>query len=186
MDASTPPLEADPTQPDPTQPDADPVAVAREIALRQLTVRARTRTELARALAKRKVPTEVAQTVLDRLTEVGLIDDAMFARDWLESGSRRNKSRRALAVELSEKGVARDIIDQALAELESDTDHLVALAFAERKARSLRGLDHQVAYRRLAGALARRGFAASVVAEVVREVLAQDDDQALLIDDDPA
>jgi len=146
--------------------------VAREIALRQLTVRARSRTELARALARKNVPEDVAQEVLDRLSDVGLIDDAEFARDWLAAGDRRQKSRRALLAELAEKGVDRDVIDEAVADLDGDRDLAVARGLAERKARSLAGLDPQVRYRRLAGALARRGFPASVVAQVTREVLA--------------
>ena len=164
----------DPSDAGPPDPGSagDPVAVAREIALRQLTVRARSRAELARALARKNVPEEAAQEVLDRLEDVGLIDDAMFTRDWLEAGARRQKSRRALLLELSEKGVDREVVDAAVAELDGDRDYAVARGFAERKATSLAGLDPQVRYRRLAGALARRGFTASVVAQVTREVLA--------------
>jgi regulatory protein len=149
------------------------VGVAREIALRQLTVRARTRVELARALARKGVPEDVATTVLDRLTEVGLIDDAVFARDWLAAGARRQKSRRALLAELAEKGVERDVIDEVVQELDGDRDYVVARGFAERKAASVANLEPPVQYRRLAGALARRGFSASVVAQVTREVLAE-------------
>jgi len=153
--------------------EADPVGVAREIALRQLTVRARTRVELARALLRRKVPTEVAEQVLDRLEEVGLVDDAVFARDWLAAGERRHKSRRALAVELGEKGVARELIDEAVAELDGEHDYLVARGYAEKKAAGLAKVPPDAQYRRLAAALARRGFNASVVAQVTREVLAE-------------
>lgn len=124
-------------------------------------------------LARKHVPNDVTDVVLDRLAEVGLIDDAVFARDWLAAGERRQKSRRALLAELGEKGVDRDVIEAAVAELDSDRDYLVARGFAERKVRSLVGLDPQVQYRRLAGALARRGFGASVVAQVTREVLAE-------------
>lgn len=158
---------------EPDGPPADPVAVAREIALRQLTVRARSRAELARALARKCVPDDVVEVVLDRLTEVGLVDDAVFARDWLASGERRQKSRRALLAELAEKGIDRDVVDVAVAELDGDRDEFVARGFAERKARSLAGLDPQVQYRRLAGALARRGFSSAVIARVTREVLAE-------------
>ena len=150
----------------------DPYAVAREIALRQLTVRARTRVELARALARKQVPEDVAESVLDRFTEVGLIDDAVFARDWLAAGGRRQKSRRVLLGELAEKGVDSDVIDEAAGELEAERDYEVARGFAARKATALAGLEPAVRYRRLAGALARRGFPASVVAQVTREALA--------------
>ena len=147
--------------------------MAREIALRLLTVRARTRMELSWALARKHVPEEVAHTVLDRLTEVGLVDDAVFARDWLEAGARRQKSRRALLAELAEKGIDREVIEAAATELEGDRDYEVAQGFAARKASALAGLEPAVQYRRLVGALARRGFSSAVVARVAREALAE-------------
>lgn len=152
-------------------PQGDPVAVAREIALRQLTVRARSRTELERALERRNVPAPATREVLDRLTEVGLIDDEVFARDWLAAGVRRQRSRRALILELSDKGVSREIIDQVVAELDADRDLDVARAFGQRKAAALVRADPAARYRRLASALARRGFSSSIVAQVTREVL---------------
>lgn len=161
---------AEPPDDDDT-PDADTVAVAREIALRQLTVRARSREELARALARKGVPANAAVQVLDRLTEVGLIDDEVFAREWLAAGNRRQRSRRVLLAELAEKGVAREIAETVADELDADRDYEVALAYAERKAAALRRVEPVARYRRLAGALARRGFPSSVVARVTREVL---------------
>jgi regulatory protein len=158
---------------DDDSPAADPIAVAREIALRQLTVRARSRAELERALARKQVPPEVVGVVLDRLTEVGLVDDEVFARDWLAAGDRRQRSRRALLAELAEKGVDRDVAEAAAAGLDSEHDYQVARAYAERKAAGLLRVDPQARYRRLAGALARRGLPAPVVAQVTREVLAE-------------
>jgi len=176
MSATTPAGRVLNEQPEdsPTAADhaADPLAVAREIALRQLTVRARSRAGLARALSRKGVPEETARQVLDRLTDVGLIDDAAFAREWLAAGGRRQRSRRVLISELGEKGVDREIIDEAVAELDGDHDYAVARGYAERKAASLARLEPQVRYRRLTGALARRGFPSSVVAQVAREVLA--------------
>jgi regulatory protein len=74
--------------------------------------------------------------------------------------------------ELAEKGVDSDLIDEAANELEAERDYEVARGFAARKAIALAGLEPAVRYRRLAGALARRGFPASVVAQVTRETLA--------------
>lgn len=152
------------------KPDADAVEAAREIVLRQLTVRARSREELRKAMAKRQVPDDAAKTVLDRFSEVGLVDDAAFARAWVASGDHRVRSRRALRQELREKGVSADVIDEALEEAGAD-DEEVAMRFARRKAGSLRGLDRPVAYRRLCGALSRRGFSGSVVSAVAARVL---------------
>ncbi|MGC4151826.1 MAG: regulatory protein RecX [Propionicimonas sp.] len=155
----------------------DPVAVAREIALRQLTVRQRTRAELAQAMARHKVPEDAARQVLDRFTEVGLLDDAAFARDWVAAGGRRQRGRRVLAAELAGKGVSDEVIEEALAERSADDDLGAARELARRRMPSLAGLDRQVRYRRLCGLLQRRGFSWGVIAQVSREVLDEIEDQ---------
>lgn len=153
-------------------PDADPEEVARTIVLRKLAAQARTRSELARALKTREVPEAAANAVLDRMTEVGLVDDATFAHDWVASRQqRRHLSRTALRRELQTKGVDRDLIDDALSGVEVDDEHRAALDLARRRAASMAGLERDVAYRRLGGVLARRGFSSSVTVQVVTEVL---------------
>ena len=88
--------------------------VARTIALRKLAARARTRYELDQALQAKNVPPSVKDAVLDRMQEVGLVDDASFAADWVASRQqRRHLSRRALRRELEAKGVERSDIDSA-------------------------------------------------------------------------
>ena len=83
--------------------------MARQILLRRLTDQPRSRAELAKALAKRRVPDDVATRVLDRFTEVGLIDDAAFARSWVESRQRgRGLARGRSPHELRTKGVDRE------------------------------------------------------------------------------
>ena len=158
------------------------VAVAREIALRQLTVRQRTRAELQAALARRNVPEEAAREVLDRFTEVGLVDDAAFARDWVAGGARRMRGRRVLAQELATKGVAKELIDDALAATDPSDDLEVARALARRRLRAMSGLDRQVRFRRLCAALERRGFPRGVIVDVVRDVLDEDADPDLMDD----
>ncbi len=68
-------------------PDADQESVARKILLDQLTGQPRSRSELATKLARKQVPAEVAERMLDRFEEVGLVDDAAFARDWVHPGT---------------------------------------------------------------------------------------------------
>lgn len=144
--------------------------MAREVALRLLSVRDRTRLELERALAKRHVPVEAARQVLDRLTEVGLIDDRRFAAATFDGQHRRRRSTRALRQELRTKGVDADLIEAAAAEVDSETDLAVARDLVAARARSLQRFSHQVRYRRMAGQLTRRGFSASVVAAALREL----------------
>lgn len=134
-------------------------------------MQARTRQELADTLRRRNVPAQAAEAVLDRMTEVGLIDDAQFARSWVDSRQqRRHLSRTALRRELQRKGVERDLVEDAVDEVSPDDEHEAARSLAERKLRSVRGLDGQVQRRRVAGALARRGFGADIVRSVLGDL----------------
>ena len=154
-------------------PEADPQQVARTICLRLLTVQPRTRAELAAALAKRNVSAEAADAVLDRFSEVGLIDDAAFARAWVESRQRgRGLGRSALAGELRKKGVDREIAQEALDLVDADDDLEAAQRLVAKKLPSTRGLPPDKRARRLVGMLARRGHPAGLAYRVVRDALA--------------
>ncbi|GAB3624867.1 hypothetical protein GCM10027418_29520 [Mariniluteicoccus endophyticus] len=155
----------------------DPDEVARQIVLRALTMRAHSRHELAETLRKKEIPAESIERVLDRMDEVGLVDDEKFAASWVESRQqRRHLSRRALRDELTRKGVDREVVDQALAEVDPSDEHAAALALAEKKLRSMGRLDAAVKRRRLAGALARKGFSHGIVSAVLAEVLSGPDE----------
>ena len=151
--------------------------MARKILLDALTGQARSRKELADKLAKKDVPDELATQLLDRFTEVGLIDDAAYARQWVESRHRsRGLAPRALAQELRRKGVGDDETKAALEQIDEGDQREAARALVDKKLRSMSGLDHQVATRRLAGLLARKGYGAGLAFSVVREALAERDD----------
>src|SRR5580704_16488405 len=97
----------------------DPESVARLICLRLLTAAPRTQAELAAALRQRGIPDDAAEAVLARFAEVKLIDDATFARAWVESRHHsRGLAARALGAELRRKGVAPEDIAGALEELD--------------------------------------------------------------------
>lgn len=155
--------------------EADPEGVARAILLDTLTGQARTRKELADKLAKRGVPDELASGLLDRFTDVGLVDDAAFARQWVESRHRsRGLAPMALKQELRRKGVGDDDVAQALEQIDESDQRAAARALVDKKLRSMRGLEPQVATRRLAGLLARKGYSSAIAFSVVREALADD------------
>jgi regulatory protein len=159
------------------EPDADPLSMAREICLRLLTDRARTRQELAQALRRKGIPDDAAATVLERFDEVGLIDDAAFAGQWVRSRhAHRGLARRAIAVELRRKGVADEVAGEALAEVNGESEERRARELVDRKLRSLKVASAEqqtVAGRRLVGMLARKGYGAAVAYRVVREALAE-------------
>jgi len=168
-----------PDAPDPELPlaDADPVAIAREICLRLLTDRARTRQELAHALSRKGVPEEAAAVVLDRFAEVGLVDDAAFAGQWVRSRhTHRGLGRRAIAVELRRKGVADGVAKEALAEVDPESEDRRARELVDRKLRSTTvdtPEQRTKAAQRLVGMLARKGYGAGTAYRVVREALAE-------------
>jgi len=153
-------------------PEADPESVARKILLDQLTGRARTRSELAAKLASRNVPGDVAGRLLDRFEEVGLVDDAAFAREWVEQRqSGRGLARRALAQELRRKGIDDEVAREVLDEVDDDDEVEAARMLVRGKLRSVRSLDRDKAVRRLVGMLARKGHSSAVAFRVVREEL---------------
>ena len=153
-------------------PDADAEEVARKILLDQLTGQARSRAELATKLSRRRVPEEVAERLLTRFEEVGLIDDAAFARSWVESRQPgKGLGRRALAQELRRKGIEEEVAREALEEIEPEDEEQAARALVRRKLRTLRRVDRATATRRLSGMLARKGHSGEVVWRVVREEL---------------
>ncbi len=163
-----------------TGPEADPESVARKILLDQLTGRARTRSELATKLASRNVPGDVATRLLDRFEEVGLVDDAAFAREWVEQRqSGKGLARRALAQELRRKGIEDDVANEALDEVDEDDEVESARRLVRAKLRTTRSLDRDRAVRRLVGMLARKGHSSSVAFRVVKEELDLDEQDDL-------
>lgn len=145
--------------------------------LRLLTVRARTRAELEGQLAKRGYPDDVGATVLDRLAQVGLIDDEDFAEQWVRSRhANAGKGKRALAVELRKKGVDNDVIDAALADLDPAAERQRAEQLVRDKLRRerLAADDDLKVTRRLVGMLARRGYSQSMAFDVVSVELASE------------
>ena len=153
-------------------PDASPESVARRIALTALTSAPRTRAELASLLAKREVPGEVADAVLDRFGQVGLVDDAAFASAWVDSRHvGRGLGRRALGDELRRKGVDQAITAVALEQV-SDVDELAAArGLVRRKLVGSREPDPAKRDRRLLGMLARRGYPATTAWAAIKAEL---------------
>jgi regulatory protein len=150
----------------------DPTGAARTVCLNLLTARARTRAELAEALAKREFPDEIATGVLDRLADVGLIDDADFAASFVAVRHReRGLARAEIVRQLEAKGVDREIAMQAADGIDDESERATARRLVDRKLRTMSSLDDVVKTRRLVGLLARKGYSASVCYSVVRDAV---------------
>ncbi|MCZ4587189.1 recombination regulator RecX [Rhodococcus opacus] len=145
---------------------------AKDLCLRLLTDRARSRAELAERLAKKGYSPEIAERVLDRLTEIGLVNDADFAQQWVHSRhTYSGKGKRALALELRRKGIGQEDATEALAQIDSEDERARATELVEKKLRTVSADDRDRAVRRLVSMLARRGFPQGMAFEVVKEQL---------------
>nr|WP_297655283.1 regulatory protein RecX [Pseudonocardia sp.] len=163
--------------------------MAREVCLRLLTDRARTRQELAQALTRKGLPDEAAHTVLERFDEVGLIDDAAFAGQWVRSRHQhKGLAKRAIAMELRRKGVDDEVAGEALAEVDTESEELRARELVDRKLRTVPAdtpEQRKKAAQRLVGMLARKGYGGGIAYRVVREALAAHGAEADELGTDP-
>jgi regulatory protein len=152
--------------------EPDPESVARTVALNQLNHSARSRAQIAEAMARKDVPSEVAEKVLDRFEEVGLVDDAEYAAMLVRTRqAERGLARRALAVELKRKGIDPETATQALESVDPADEEEAARRVVEKRLRSMRNLEPEVKKRRLAAMLARKGHPAGLSYRVIDEAL---------------
>jgi regulatory protein len=127
---------------------------------------------LAATLARKGVEPEVAEAVLTRFVEVGLIDDASFAEQWVSSRHQvRGLSRSALSRELRQRGVDDDLVRVAVERVSSDDELEAARALVRRRAPAMANDDPQRRFRRLAGMLARKGYSPGLAYRAIREEL---------------
>lgn len=137
----------------------------------------RSRAQLETKLRQRDCPEEVIERVLDRMTDVGLVDDEAYAAMLVRSRqATKGLARRALAHELRRKGIDKEIADAALDEVDPDEERRTARALVDKKLRTMGGLGVDVQKRRLAGMLARKGYGPGVAFAVIRDAIADADE----------
>jgi regulatory protein len=152
----------------------DPVGKAREICLNLLTTRPRTRAELRTKLLERDIEPDVADSVLGRLNEVGLVDDAAFAEQWVRSRhTYQGVARRALNAELRRKGVADELAAAAVSAVDSEAEESRARELVRKRMRSIGSTPEPTVIRRLVGMLARKGYSEGMAYRVVRDELSR-------------
>lgn len=145
---------------------------ARERAFQQamlfLSYRVRSEKEIRQNLFKHEIPEEVIEQTLERLRESGLVNDNQFARVWVENRNTfRPRSRRALTMELRQKGLDDETVQAAVSNLD---ENALAYESANKRAGRLKGLEWDEFRKKLSEYLARRGFPYSVIAPVVTQI----------------
>lgn len=164
----------------------DEVGRATGAALNLLARRPRSSQEVRTRLKQRGFAEPAVDEALTRLAGWNYIDDADFARYWVENReANRPRGKRLLEQELRHKGVDREVARTAIDAAEPD-EFAAALELANAKMRSYSNLDPQVARRRLAGFLGRRGYGYDVIGPVLRRVFDEDEGDEVVDEDGEA
>jgi len=154
--------------------DADAVAKAVDSAARFLSYRPRSTAEVRRNLADKSIPEPVIAQALERLEQLGVLDDVAFARFWVHARTTsKPMGTNALRYELRQKGLTDDTIAQALEPLDNPHE---AYKAAKAHAPKLRGQDRRTFRAKLTGFLQRRGFDYSASREAIDQLIAELDD----------
>jgi regulatory protein len=155
----------------------DDVTRAVDYAANFLSYRPRSVAEVRRNLEKKDLPEAIIEQAIDRLQQLGYVDDVAFARYWLENRDTfKPRGPAALRYELRQKGVAEDIIGAALESLDPFD---AARRAGEAKARRLRGLTREAFRNKLGSFLQRRGFRYETTRDVIHQIIDE------LVADDP-
>ena len=145
---------------------------ARNIAIRALGPRARSRMEITQLLRKKNVDDEIVATVCDDLELHGYLNDLDFAKQWVESRTRQKKvAKKIIESELRTKGINLEFISEAIADISTDGEYEMAKELAEKKFRSIAHLDKDVIYRRLHSLLSRKGYEMGTITRVIKDLI---------------
>lgn len=150
---------------------------AREIVLRRLDRSDAPRAVLAELLARKEADPDIAREVLDRLEQVGLINDLAYATRLARTRfNEKGAARRAVAEELRRKGLSGQVIAQALEEISDDDEARAALALARKKLAATAGMEEAVRRRRTLAHLGRKGYPAGVCLRAYEQALSESQD----------
>lgn len=153
-------------------PTTDPAERARFLALSILDRAPRSAADLRARLIAKDVTPDIADALIERYVEVGLLDDAgLAARIARTRHAERGLAPMAIAAELRRKGFGDADVQAALEPLDTDSQRDMARELAAQRLRRLAGLDQATQSRRLMGYLGRKGYSPSLVAGIVRDLV---------------
>jgi regulatory protein len=146
----------------------DAVEKAKQSAYRYLSYRPRSTAEVRQNLLKKEYDEPVVEQVLARLNELNLLNDRDFARFWIEQRETfKPRSQRALRQELYQKGISREIIDEAISGVDETA---AARKAAQKKAQNWNHLPRETFFSKMNGFLQRRGFNYAITKTVTEEL----------------
>lgn len=149
------------------------VEFAKESILNYLTMAPRTRKQLEDKLTDRGYSAQAIEDALNRMEEVGIVNDAEFARLWVSARHGNAKlAPYAIKRELILKGVSEEIVENALSEVSEDSLLKSARAIANSKIKTVKG-DRNTKISKIASAIARKGYSSSIAFSIAKEVVSE-------------
>jgi regulatory protein len=149
---------------------------AYEAALLLISYRPRSESELRSRLARRGLSAEAVAEAIERVRRAGLLDDAAFARAWVDDrASARGRGKRTLAAELRAKGVDAEAADAALASIDEGTR---AIEAARQRSARLGDVTWREFQQKLGAFLNRRGFGYETINAALRELWRERQDES--------
>ena len=137
-------------------------------AMLYLSYRARSEKEIRQNLRNHEIPDAIIEETLERLKQARLADDNQFAQMWVENRNTfRPRSKRALEIELRQKGLTNEAIQASLSEVDEEA---LAYESASKRATRLKGQEWSEFRKKLSKFLARRGFSYSTIAPIVSRI----------------
>jgi regulatory protein len=132
----------------------------------------KTRHELFTKIKNKGITDDVANEILAKYEELGYIDDKKFAENFIYSKQKYEKlGKRSIGYKLKFKGVAQEIIDEALLDVDEEEEEDNARLLLERKMRSTKKLEPHKRITNLASMLARKGYSSSVAFKLAKEAV---------------
>ncbi|MDD5691927.1 MAG: regulatory protein RecX [Candidatus Omnitrophica bacterium] len=142
---------------------------ARAYAFLLLKFRLRSESELALRLRQKKFPEKIIQDTVSFLKDRQFIDDRLFAKGWVSSRLKRPFGLRRIRQELAQKGLDKEIIEEALGQAkEHYSESAVAGQLAEKRFSKLKNIEPQKAKARVYAYLVRRGFSPEITSDIVK------------------
>ena len=152
--------------------DESDLSPAQDYALRLLSYRERSRQEIQVRMERKGFQREVIEKVLRYLESQKYLDDRRFAELWAHDRLKRRYGKGRVILELREKGVNQEIIDEVVKKTYSSVDEIgMALDLVKRKGYNLESAEDQRVARRVSEFLRRRGFSFSIIREVMDRIL---------------
>jgi regulatory protein len=152
--------------------DMNPFEEAKQLAINFIDYAPRTRAEVERRLVRAGYEEETIAAVIADLERIGLLNDQEFSALWVESRSRRKKiGSRRLSAELRQKGVSKEVVDEAVSEINEEVELSAAEELARKRLKP-EEYDDPPARRRVAAYLQRRGYNWEIIEQVFGRLLA--------------